>query len=245
MARLLKNLRIDEVSAVIRGANQGAQVLICKADDAPYLFNDIMLRNATDDDEQRTNIIPDDDKVSSKLRSMVDAMIAAAPSLDRQQAAHYLLHNAHGRRLAEHLNSISKQKETIMPQVNILKCITIMDDALMAQARLSKRADETDAKSYSRLMKDDSTFLRQCAAIQDAKHTVAKGMATLQPTSVGVGSTLVADDSAEAVRLLTAAAAKNGRSFETEFADPANATLASRTYTANHRSSVSMDYLEQ
>src|ERR1700688_5195981 len=61
--------------------------------------------------EQRPNTIPDDDKVSGKLRSMVDAMIVAAPSLDRQTATHFLLHTAHGRRLAEHLNSISKKKQ--------------------------------------------------------------------------------------------------------------------------------------
>jgi hypothetical protein len=30
--------------------------------------------------------------------------------------------------------------------------------------------------------------------------------------------------------LLNEMAAKNGRAFETEFADPANATLAARTY---------------
>ena len=74
--------------------------------------------------EQRTNTIPDDDKVSGKLRSMVDAMIVAAPAL---------------REMAE----------------------------------------------------------------------------------------------------------KNGRSFETEFADPANSKLAARTYTQHHRSSVNTDYLEQ
>ena len=67
-------------------------------------------------------------------------------------------------------------------------------------------------------------------------------MATLQPTSVGVDNI---NDPAEAVRLLSEMAAKNGRSFEeTEFADPADARLASLTYTANHRSSVNTDYLQ-
>lgn len=69
-------------------------------------------------------------------------------------------------------------------------------------------------------------------------------MASLEPTSTVVGSSLVSDDSAEAVRLLGEMAAKNGRSFETEFSDPANSKLAARTYRSAHRSSVNTDYLE-
>jgi hypothetical protein len=61
---------------------------------------------------------------------------------------------------------------------------------------------------------------------------------------VRLGNTSVAEDSAEAVRLLGEMAAKNGRSFETEFADPINRKLAMRTYTASHRSSGNTDYLE-
>ena len=74
---------------------------------------------------------------------------------------------------------------------------------------------------------------------------LSKGMATLEPTSTSVGDTNVSDDSAEAVRLLGEMAAKNGRSFESVFSDPANAKLALQTYTANHRSSANTDYLEQ
>ena len=64
---------------------------------------------------------------------------------------------------------------------------------------------------------------------------LSKGMATLEPTSTSVGDTNVSDDSAEAVRLLQQMCEKQGRSFEQVFADPANAKLASRTYTNNHR----------
>jgi hypothetical protein len=59
------------------------------------------------------------------------------------------------------------------------------------------------------------------------------------------GNTNVSDDSAETVRQLNEMCEKQGRSFEQVFADPANAKLASRSYTANHRSSVNTDYLEQ
>jgi hypothetical protein len=233
--RNLTQLRIDEVSAVFKGANQGAQVLIRKADDGPLLFDDVMLRKASEPDE-----IPDDN-VGSKLNAMVDAMIAAAPSLDRQEAAYYLLHNAHGRRLAEHLNNLSKG-EAIMPQVDILKIAAILEDGLNAQ--VTKRDGESFAQAFTRKYENDIDFRRQWASITEAKHSVAlsKGMATLTPTFVGVDSI---NDVAEAVAALQAMAAKNGRSFETEFADPANVKLASRTYTQNHLSSVNTDYLEQ
>jgi hypothetical protein len=233
MTRRLTQLRIDEVSAVFKGANEGAKVMIRKADDdLPCLFNDIMRKVAEDD--------PDDNKVSAKLNAMVDAMIAAAPSLDRQQAAHYLLHNAHGRRLAEHLNNLSKG-ETIMPQVDILKVATILEDGLNAQ--VIRKDGESFAKAFSRRYENDIDFRKSWAAVTEAKQLVAlsKGMATLTPTSVGVDSI---NDVAEAVRLLQEMAAKNGRSFESVFSDPANAKLAARTYTGAHRSSINTDYLE-
>ena len=46
---------------------------------------------------------------------------------------------------------------------------------------------------------------------------------------------------AEAVRLLQQMCEKQGRSFESVFADPANSKLASRTYTNNHRTIVNME----
>jgi hypothetical protein len=81
--------------------------------------------------------------------------------------------------------------------------------------------------------------------VKSLGYPLAKGMASLKPTSTEVVNTQVKDDSAEAVRLLGEMAAKNGRSFETEFADPANAKLAARTYTRAHRSSINMDYLQE
>jgi hypothetical protein len=143
MPRLLKNLRIDEVSCVIKGANPGARVMIRKADgDAPYLFNDIMHKSADDD--------PDGDKVSSKLTAMVDAMIAAAPSLDRQEAAYYLLHNAHGRRLADHLNNISKTEKEI-PMVDIFKLNNIDSVVEISKSIIDGKTD-IDGSTYDQVL---------------------------------------------------------------------------------------------
>jgi hypothetical protein len=200
-------------------------------------FSDIM--KLADDDEQRANTIPDDDKVSGKLRSMVTAMITAVPSLSEQHAMHFLLHTPHGRRLAEHFNNISKHKDEPMPQVDIMKLIPIVEEGLLSRA--------PNAKEFAQLYESDISFRREWASLNEAKQLMAlgKGMATLKPTSTSVGNTNVSDDSAEAVRLLAEMATKNGRSFESVFSDPANKVLAAKTYTRAHRSSVNTDYLEQ
>jgi hypothetical protein len=64
-------------------------------------------------------------------------------------------------------------------------------------------------------------------------------MASLEPTSVEVGSSETSDDSAEAVRLLAEMAEKQGRSFEQVFSDPANKELTARTYRAQQRPTAS------
>lgn len=117
MVKKLTKLRIDEISSVDRGAGEGCKIVLMKRDDD----------SQDDDDSQST--------VADKLDGMVDAMLLAAPTLDRQKAAHYLIHTAHGRRLYEHL---SKQMEASMPQDFIQK---IMDD----NAAISKRLAELEA----------------------------------------------------------------------------------------------------
>jgi hypothetical protein len=255
MVRILRNLRIDEISAVDKGAGEGCRVMLYKRDDTlpeqpqdalpeqpqdALLFNDIMLRKAieprVDDDEQRTNTIPDDKKLSAKLDEIAAEMIIAAPSLHPQRARRWLLHTPQGRELlAQH----TTKKETPMPQVDIMKAITVMEDVLMAQ--VTKRDGESYAKSFSRKFENDQTYREQWRDLTEAKHSMAlgKGTATLTPTSTSVGNTNVADDSAEAVRLLNEMAEKQHRTFEAVFADPNNKALAGRTYTGAHRPNTS------
>src|SRR5438128_483038 len=113
--RILTKLKINEVSSVDRGAGEGVKVLLWKRHDSndghrPLLFNDII--KADESDELRGPREKDDDnKVSEKLRSMVAAMITAAPTLKESEAMHFILHTAHGRKMYEHF---SKAKEPIM-----------------------------------------------------------------------------------------------------------------------------------
>lgn len=263
MPNILRRLKINEVSSVDRAAGEGCRIVLYKRDNSadkpdfwdvplppqPRLFNDLMLRKLADeprddddDDPQRTNTIDDDKKLSGKLRAMVSALITAAPSLREDQAMSFLLHSPHGRKLAEHLNNIISKTEKdppMMPQVNIMKLIEVTEQGLMAS--VTRRDGESYHQSFARRYENDISFRKQWAALTDAKHLMAlrKGMATLTPTSTEVGNTNVSDDSAEAVRLLSEMAARNGRSFEQVFADPANAKLARQTYTQHHRSSIS------
>jgi hypothetical protein len=240
MVRVLTKLRVDEISSVDRGAGEGVKIVLMKRDDgAPQRptirqifdsidYSKLNIRKADVSDELRgPRDEPDDKKLSEKLKEVVAAMIVAAPSLHPQRAARWLLHTEQGRALlAQHS---TKKKESPM---DIMKLISITEDALMAQARLSKRAGESDAKAFAKLYETDIEYRKQWRDLTDAKHLQGylKSLATLTPTSTEVGSSEFADDSAKAIKLLNEMATKNGRSFETEFADPNNRKLAARTY---------------
>jgi len=97
---------------------------------------------------------------------------------------------------------------------------------LQGHAVLTKRAGESVGAAFERLLTaqtSDGAELRKA-------YVATKGMASLEPTSTEVGSTLVSDDSIEAVRQLQELADKQRRSFEQVFQDPAYAEIAAATY---------------
>jgi hypothetical protein len=240
--RKLTQLRIDEVSAVLKGANPGARVLIRKHDADPpspaYLFDDIMRKGNDPRSGQPPNSATDADKapLSAQLDEIVAEMIAATGGdLHPDRARRWLLHTEQGQALlAQHT-----KKEEPMPQVNIMKLIEVIEEGLNAQ--VTPRDGESFAKAFSRKYETDEGYRRRWKTIQDARldlsPNMSKSMPTLTPTST--------DDSDEAVRLLGEMAAKNGQSFEAVFSNPANAKLAARTYTSAHRSSPSYGSEEQ
>ena len=109
---------------------------------------------------------PDDDKVSPKLRAMVAAMVKADPTKSEEEHLYHLLPTAHGRRLAEHLNNLSK-RETKMPTVDIMKLHNpdsviefikssgasehVISEVIMGHAKLNKRDGESDAQAFARV----------------------------------------------------------------------------------------------
>jgi hypothetical protein len=259
--RVLTKLRIDEVSAVVKGANPGAQVLIRKSDDAPLLFDEVMkrrrqaqwveehyaLRKAAVSDELRGPRDEDDSKkVEAKLRAWAKMMVVVDPSKTEEEHLSDFINTARGRHRAEHLNNLSKGA----PMLDVSKLIPVLEEGLMARAKLTKRDGQTEAQAFAKLYENDIDFRKQWAIVTEAKMMMAlskslPNMMSTTPTSTEVGNTGTADDSAEAVRLLSEMAEKQHRTFEQVFQDPDNAALAARTYTSHHRSSTSGSELQQ
>jgi hypothetical protein len=264
MPKLLTKLRIDEISSVDRGAGEGCRIMLYKRDDDKpmfkiklpkrdeprgYLtFHEAMEKQIL---EKLSEVVADESdvrdedsgkKISGKLRAMVDAMIVAVPSLDRQTAQHFLLHHPRGQKLAEHLNNLSKKD---IPMLDIRKILPIIEEGLLAQAKLSKRGGESDAKAFDRLYMNDIEYRRKWASLTEMQQLMALtksvNMMSTKPTSVEVGATNVKTDAEKAVARLTAMAEKQHRRFEEVFLDPVNAELAAATYRT---SSVNTDYLE-
>jgi hypothetical protein len=255
--RVLKNLVIDEVACVLRGANAGAKVLIRKAENDVIDGVDII-----DPNDTPTALHP-------QLQHMVNAMIQAVPSLKQEHALFFLLHSPHGRALARHLSEVTKAKEHSMPQVDILKLRNIesvaeiskaiikgdtgMDEhtfaqILMGHARTAKRANESDAAAFSRVFTDPANIeIRRAHALTKSFPNVM----SVEPVSVETGSTLVTDDSATAAdQLRTLVEQQRARAptlttsqlFERVYADPANKAVVAR---AHRRSSTSGDELQR
>lgn len=249
MTRILTKLRIDEVSSVDKGAGAGVKIVLMKRDqgdtpdDQPYMFDEIILRKAAVSDPLRGPREEDGDKkLSAKLDEIVAEMIVARPSLGPNRARRWLLHTERGQALLAQYTTKTEKAEQPM-QVDIHKLVSFTEDALMARAKLTKRDDESEAKAFSRLYENDLDFRRQWATVNEMKRMLSpnmtKGYATLKPTSTEVGDTNVADDSAEAIRLLNEMAEKQHRTFEQVFSDPANKALAGQTYTGAHRPTTS------
>lgn len=113
------------------GVNKGAKLTEIFESYGEYLKANLV--KAAGEPSQGSNIAVNDDEnqniLQPKLEAMVSAMIRANPTLTKQEAAHYLLHSSHGRRLAEHLNSLTK-KENPMPRIDELKIIAKADGGM-------------------------------------------------------------------------------------------------------------------
>jgi len=233
-------------------------------------FGDYLKSNLDDDDEQRTNTIEDDEKLSGKLREMVAAMIVAVPSLSEQHAMHFLLHHAAGRKLAEHLNSITKKEPIIMDRnlqlqsiakdfgiTRLCKSLVADNDAHgisehelttmgMDEAR-KQFPNDTPAKAFVKYHDANLEFRKalKIASNQAFGSSLQKSYASLKPTSVEVGSTETPDDSAEAIRLLNEMAEKQHRTFEEVSLDPENRELAAVAFRRPNTSSTSGSELQR
>jgi hypothetical protein len=149
--------------------NKPARLEKLFADYSNYLKS-VAPSEADINDDEHQNVLP------AKLEAMVAALMAANPTLRKEDAMHHLLHTAAGRRLAEHLNNISKRKDEPM-QVDITKLHNIasvteiaknvIDDKVAltehqfteivtGHAKLNRQAGESEAKAFERIFMDPS-----------------------------------------------------------------------------------------
>jgi hypothetical protein len=178
-------------------------------------------------------------ELSATLDELVTELVASAGlrHINPVRARRWLLTTVPGQAL---LLQRATKKETKMPQVDLMKAIGTMEEMLNAQ--VTRREGESFAKSFTRKFENDIEFRKQWRDLTEAKHMLSlfkTNYATMTPTTATVGSSLVADDSAEAVRQLKEMAEQTGEGFEVVFSKPENAALAARTYTVHNRPNVS------
>jgi hypothetical protein len=191
-------------------------------------------------------------------------MIAAKPGLNPRHVARWILHTKEGRELlSQHMTKKEQPMNRSEEMQEMHKFVKSGGMSAVAKRIIETGSTSLTEPEYTELVQEDATLRKVAfekafadpttqqayAIIREAGYVkslgYSKSMPTLTPTSVDIGNPNVADDSAEAVRLLGEMAAKNGRSFEAEFTAPENAKLAARTYTSAHRRSTpSADYLE-
>ena len=181
-----------------------------------------------DDEEEEEEEQEEQDDETGQLPPLVEqfvnALITANPNLDRQQAAHWLLHSPHGRAMITHL---SKRKEPVMDRATelrkmageygvarIAKMITMDNDAHgLTEHELIELAGEEFAKQALPGERPNTTFARLYnapenlelrKAIQLTKSTLAQVVQKVEPTDTPV----TAADSADAYQKLEKIAAE-------------------------------------
>jgi hypothetical protein len=199
-------------------------------------------------DRNDVSVLPD------KLEGMIAAIITANPSLEREQAVHFLLHTARGRAAANHLANITK--ESPMPRFEKLHNVEsviaiskhIIDNGpsgvteheftkmLADHAALNKRTEDSNAQAFSRVFTDPGNVeIRRAHALTKS----FPNMMSVEPVSTEVGKTSVSDDSYKVAEQLKALVEEQraraptltiSELYDRVYADPANRTITARAH---------------
>jgi hypothetical protein len=116
MARVLTQIRIDEASAVDRGAGEGVKIVLMKRDDTARSFNHFMKAAAADDgnDAGGGNIINQHPVVQAAR-----LLVASGKFGDHGDALDYLLNTSGGRALLTHLKADNQPPAKEFPMDSI------------------------------------------------------------------------------------------------------------------------------
>jgi hypothetical protein len=213
-------------------------------------------------DEQESDELDEDDDeltLSPELQNAIAALIAANPTLSKEQAAHWLVHTPHGRTALAHL---SKRKESPMPTdraeglrdiakqyglERICKMITmegtshgISEQELFkmadAEAQKGRLPGERPASAFARFFSAENQLeLRK--AIQIARSTPVACYPTT-PVDSTASPVSKADQATAYTQLQQKAAAVRAefpamsqqQAFAKVFTDPSNADLAAKAH---------------
>jgi hypothetical protein len=184
-----------------------------------------------------------------KLQAAVNAL--AKLGFKEDQALHFLLNTAQGKRVAEHHANITKEHS--MTQIDIMKTLSLVEEGLLARAT-NPMID--GGRDFAKLYETDIEFRKQWRDLNDAKqqHYLKSypGVMSVEVVSTEVGSTLTSDDSykaADQIKALVEAQRAKAPTLTTEqlydavYADPANRTITARAHPG--RSSTSGDELQR
>jgi hypothetical protein len=174
MARILTKLRIDEVSAVDKGAGDGVKIVLMKRDDTPRSkphverharrlrkFEDIFMRKQRDDGaaypRNRSDVIDDDrndgggagDHHASKV---ADLLVEAGSHPDRASALSHLLHSPQGQALLARMHKKDDPPMTSTSHTEFVQSV-VKQYGIVALAKSMVQ----DQKSYGL---DEPTFTR-------------------------------------------------------------------------------------
>jgi hypothetical protein len=117
MPKILTRLRIDEVSAVDRGAGEGVKIVLMKRDDTGRSFNDFMAKaDAADDGGNDAGDITNQHPVVQAARLLV----ASGKFGDHGDALDYLLNTSGGQALLTRMKAAEPAKEFAMDNIEKL-----------------------------------------------------------------------------------------------------------------------------
>jgi hypothetical protein len=124
-------------------------------------FTKLNIRKADVSDPLRGPREKDDDqKLSDRLKEFTAVMVAADPSKTQEQHLYDLLHSAQGRKLAEHLNNLTKKESPMSPQVDIFKMQNI-DSVHQVCKSITAGTMELSEFDFTRMVKGHAELTKQ------------------------------------------------------------------------------------
>jgi hypothetical protein len=259
--RVLRNLRIDEVSSVDKGAGDGVKITLMKRDAAGDALRASLLKQQARDrldavNDEALDAINDDgdsSNMSRHISHLADLICEAKPDVSRQEALDWLLHTKSGQAL---IVRTKKRKEQTMPEIfskmvadigieRIAKAVvergysTAISEREFTEAvtalAVKRFPDKPRDVAFAKLFGEQT---EEAATLRKA-HAIIKGMPRM--TLVPVGDESV-DDGGNAYDALMAKAAElrqadgsltEAQAFAKVYTDPANARLAQKERLQN------------